>query len=253
MRDVWTIARREIHSAFSTPLFYLVCSGYLLLAGFFFFSLALQFNAVLEQAQIVPETSTSLNQWIITPWFQALEIVLVFFLPILTMRAIAEDRTLGTFELYMTSPVSNTSIIWGKFLGTAILAILILTAAQIYPLALAYFSDPELMPIVTGWLGQVLFSCALIALGVALSALTPSQTIAAGLSMAVFLLFYLINAPAERLGGRIGGILNYLAPGTHTELFFRGVIEGRDIVYLVSVLLFGLFFAQRILDAERWR
>ena len=85
MRHVLAIAQREMKSSFVTPLAYVVIAGFLLLAGFFFFSLLQQFNTVVYQAAMIPDMKPNLNEWVVTPYYQTLEIIMLFLLPILTI------------------------------------------------------------------------------------------------------------------------------------------------------------------------
>ena len=253
MRNTLTIAFREIRSGFVTPLAYVVLASFMFLSGFFFFSLLQQFNSVLQQAMLIPDENPSLNAWVIVPYYQTLEVVLIFLIPVLTMRSIAEEKRSGTFEMLLTSPISVSQLIVGKFLGVATIAIAMLVLSLAYPLILVAFSDPEVMPIFIGWFGVVLFALSFISIGVAVSACTESQTVAGVVSIVTLLVFYILDAPAEKLGGSLAGILKYLAPTSHMELFVKGVLTGTDVVYFLSVCALGLFFANRVIDAERWR
>jgi len=114
---VLTIASRELKAGFRTPLAWVVCSGFLLLSGFFFYGRVQWFNATLQQSALLREKVPTLNEHVIAPYFQTIEIILIFLIPVLTMRAIAEERRSGTFEMMITSPVSVLELVLGKFLG----------------------------------------------------------------------------------------------------------------------------------------
>lgn len=248
-----TIAAREIRSGFVTPLAYAAAAGFLLISAFFFFSLLQQYNTVVQQAAMMPDMNPSLNEWVVTPFFQTLEIVLVFLIPILTMRSFSEEKRSGTFELLATSAISVTQLVWGKVLGVLVLVFLILLLAFVYPLSLMYYASPEVPPILIGFLGLLLFSCAYTAIGVAASACTSNQTIAGVVSLVLSLVLYVIDAPAAKLGGSAAQVLSYLSPASHTQLLSKGVIAGSDIVYFASLMLFAMFVANRVLEAQRWR
>lgn len=253
MKKMLSIAAKELKTSFSTPLAYVVLAGFLLLSGFFFFSLVQQFNSVLAQPNTMAVEKPSLNEWVVMPYYQTLEIMLIFIIPILTMRSIAEERQLGTFELLATSPLSVSEIIFGKFLGTASVVFFMLLFSFSFPLVLILFSDPEALPIFVGFFGLCLFSFSFVSLGIAVSALSKNQTVAGFITLVSLLVFYIIGAPAERLEGIVAKILLYLSPSAHSEVLLKGVITGTDLVYFISVIAFGLFVANRVLDAERWR
>lgn len=253
MRNAMTIAGREIRSSFVTPLAYAVAAGFVVLSGFFFFSLLQQFNTIVMQSAMSPDMNPSLNQWVVTPFYQTLEVVLVFLIPILTMRSFADEKRSGTFELLVTSPITIGALVLGKLLGMLVIVFLILGLAFVFPCSLMFFASPEVPPILIGFFGLCMFSASYCALGIAVSACTKNQTIAGVISVVLALVLYVIDAPAEKIGGVTGEILTYLAPATHTQLLTKGVLSGVDIVYFASLLLLGLFMANRVLEAQRWR
>ncbi len=253
MRNSLTIASREIRSSFVTPLAYAVFAGFLVLSAFFFFSLLQQFNTLVMQSAMLRDVNTSLNEWVITPYYQTLEIVLIFLIPVLTMRVVAEEKRSGTFELLATSPISVAELVLGKFLGVAFVTTVMLLLSFLFPLVLINFADPETLPVFVGFLGVLLFSLAYVAIGVAVSSCTKSQTVAGVISLVTLLVLYIVDAPADKIGGTTATVLKYLAPSSHTEMFTKGVLAGADIVYFLSLIVAGLFVANRVLDAQRWR
>ncbi len=253
IRAVSSIARREILSNFVTPIAYVIIAGFMILSGFFFFSLLMYYNANLSQAAMHPEGKPNLNEWVISPFFKTIELVLVFLIPLLTMRTIAEEKGRGTFELLATSPLTIGELVWGKFLGISVVALSMLLLSFIYPLALIVFSDPERAPIFIGFLGLVLFLLSFLSLGLIFSSLSRSQTVAGVMALIFLLLFYVVDMPAAKLPPRLASFVAYLSPARHTELMLKGVIDSANIVYFLTLILFGLFITSRILEGERWR
>lgn len=252
-RGIFVLSGKEIRSSFVTPLGYVVITGFLLLAGFFFFTILQQYNSFLAQAALMKNVSPNLNEWVVNPYYQTLEIILIFLVPILTMSSIAGERQHGTFELLLTSPVSTTSIVLGKFLGVSAVVVLMLLLSFVFPGVLLVFADPEIVPVFVGLVGVILFALAFVALGVAVSAFARSPIVAGVISLVVLLVFYIADAPAQHLGDRSAALLRYLAPATHTEPLIKGVLASGDVVYFISVTVVGLFIANRALDAQRWR
>jgi ABC-2 type transport system permease protein len=121
------------------------------------------------------------------------------------------------------------------------------------PLTLIIFSTLEIFATVIGIFGLLLFALAFIALGIAISAMTKNQIVAGVISLVVFLILFVINAPAKKFGHPIQEILDYISPSKHLESLVRGVISSVDVVYFASLIVLGLFLACRILDARRWR
>jgi ABC-2 type transport system permease protein len=253
MRNIFSIAGRDIKASFVTPVAYVVFTGYLLLSGFFFFTLLQQFNPMSEQAAMLRDITPNLNEWVVSPFYQTMEIVLIFLVPLLTMRAVAEEKHSGTFELLATSPVTVNEIVLGKALAIGFVSFVMLLLSFVFPAVLIFYADPEVPPVFIGFLGLLLFTWSFAALGLAVSSCTRSQTVAGIVSLVLLLIFYVIDAPASQLGPRAGAMMKYLAPTTHVEMMLKGVLQGSDLVYFASVIIFGLFVANRVLDAQRWR
>lgn len=253
MRNVLVIARRDIGSAFVTPVAYVVLTGFMLLSGFFFFTLLQNFNAELTQSTLMKGPTPNLNEWVVYPFFQTLQIVLIFLVPILTMRSIAEEKRAGTFELLSTSPVSAGEIVLGKFIALAVVSGVMLMLSFIFPAVLVFYADPETAPVLVACLGMLLFTFSFVSIGLAVSATTKSQTVAGVVGLVLLLIFYVIDAPAQQLGGTVAQVFRYLSPSLHADLLLKGVLQSSDLVYFLSVIFTGIFVANRVLDAQRWR
>lgn len=256
MKGIVAIARRELLSFFMSPVAYLVIAGFLLLGGYFFFWYLSEFNMYLMRAQQMAmmgqNQSISLNQ-IIEAFFRTLTLVLVFLVPLLTMRLFAEEKRRGTFELLVTSPVSVSSIVLGKFLGVAIALLVMILLVSAFPMLLIMHADPEIPPIFLGMLGT--FACALgfASISMAASAFTENQVIAGVVGIVTLLLLYVISAPAESIGGPIGEVLKYLAPTDQSEELMKGVLSLKSGVYFISLILVGLFVTSRAVEMQRYR
>jgi ABC-2 type transport system permease protein len=255
MRNVLAICRREILSFFVSPVAYFVITGFVLLAGYFFFQLLGVFNLVLAQVSMMPGgyNRPNLNQWVIEGFYQTLLVILVFFIPLLTMRTIAEEKKKGTFELLITSPVHVREIVLGKFLGVGFVVVIMMALIFVFPLLICLYSTPEVPPILSGLLGVTLCSLAFVSVGMAVSSFTENQIVAGISSMVTLLLLYVIHAPAESIGGLTATILNDLSPVMQSRDLLRGVISLKSCVYFLSLIFLGLFISERALEAHRWR
>jgi ABC-2 type transport system permease protein len=195
----------------------------------------------------------NLNQVVVEGLFQTMVVILVFLIPLLTMRIIAEEKRRGTFELLITSPVSVSQVVWGKFLSLAVVITTMLAVSFIFPLLLMVYGNPEIPPIISGFCGVVLCALGFASIGMAVSSFTENQIVAGVSSMVVLLLLYVIQAPAESLGGTSAEVLRYLSPIDQVQQFLRGVISLKALTYFASLILFGIFLSQRALEAHRWR
>jgi ABC-2 type transport system permease protein len=256
MRNIIAICKRELLSFFVSPIAYFVITGFTLLVGFFFFN---YFSLFLRMYQMSAYLSMrgmplpNLNQTIIEGVYQTMIVILVFLVPLLTMRIVAEDKRRGTFELLLTSPVSVFEIVMGKFLSLAVIIFAMLSISFIFPLLLIVYGAPEVPPILSGFVGVLLCTLGFASIGMAVSSFTENQIVAGVSSMVTLLLLYVIQAPAESLDGTVADVLRYLSPVDQVQDFVRGVVTLKATVYFVSMITLGLFLSQRALDALRWR
>ena len=245
------IAKKELRSALLTPRAYVLAAGMLCLSGYFFFRLLIGYNENLPQIALTPDASPSLNEWVITPYFRTLQFLLIFLVPLLTMQAFAEERERGTFELLATSPVKVSELVWGKFLGVAFILGVILLLSFIFPGSLLALADPEPVATVIGFAGVVLFAFSLAALGLAVSAASPSQGVAAIVGFIILLMYYVMDAPSMSMGGTFAKVLVYASPANRIELLMKGVFDVGDLIYFLSIIAVGLFASHRFLERER--
>lgn len=258
MRNIFALFKRETFSFFVSPIAYFVITGFALLSGYFFFNLLQFYNVVLAQSggmQMPGQELPNLNQWVLENFYHTLLVILVFLVPMITMRVFSEDKRRGTFELLVTSPLSIFQIVIGKYLSVLLIMFLLTVVAASFPLLLAAYGrpGPEILPLLSGALGVFLASAAFASIGIALSACTENQIVAGVSALVALLLLYVIHSPAESIGGTVGAVLNYISPVKEVDDLFRGVITLSSIVYFLSVIFLGLFLSQRALDAYRWR
>ena len=166
---------------------------------------------------------------------------LFFFIPALTMRQLAEERKTGTLEMLLTKPISDWQIVLGKFLSTLILIAIALLLTFPY-----YFTIWSLGPIdhgavILGYIGLLLMSSAYISIGLFASSVTNNQIIAFLMALMIGIFFHVIfGILASTLTGASGSVFDYLSMSTHFSAISRGVIDSRDIIYFLSIVLIGL-------------
>lgn len=256
MRSILLIGKREILSYFVSPAAYFVIAGFVLLSEFFFFSYLINFNQTFLEYANSPYSGVekmSLNEWVIEAYYHTLILVLVFLVPLLTMRITSEERKSGTFELLLTSPVSVSQIVYGKYLGLSCVVVVMCLFSFVCPLLLCIFVNPEIAPVVSGAVGVLLCGLAFTSIGMAASSFSDSQIVSGVSSMVVLLLLYIIFGPQKTPGGTVEEVLRYMSPVWQVNELIEGVVSIQGAVYFVSLIAVGLFLCQRALDAERWR
>ena len=257
MRNVLTIAGRELKSYFVSPIAYVVLTGFLLLGGWFFFNLLAHFNLLLTiySAQQNPQVlqRLNLNEFVIAPLLHNLSVVLVILVPVITMRTLAEEKKAGTYELLLTSPLRISEIVIGKFLGSFVFVAIMVALTGVYPLILFAYGNPETGVVLGGYLGLLLLATAFVAVGVLTSSFTENQIIAAVSCLVSLLLLYIIAWPADNAGETIGALLRYVSLTEHFAQMVKGVIDSKDLVYFATVIVLALFLTHRSVESVRWR
>jgi len=180
-------------------------------------------------------------------------VVLLFVLPMITMRTYAEEKRSGTIELLLTSPLTDMQIIVGKFVGALLLYASMLGVTLLYVAVLFVFGNPEWKPIATAYLGLILLGGCFISVGMLISSFTGNQIVAGMLTFGVFLLLWVIDWIGTFLGPTGETIVTYLSITRHFEDFAKGVIDTTHLIYYVSFITFGLFLTAKSVDSERWR
>jgi ABC-2 type transport system permease protein len=257
VRNILAIAAKDIRSYFVSPIAYVVMTGFLLLGGWFFFNLLARFNFLLQlytsfrNPQAMEQLN--LNEFVIAPLLHNLSVVLVILIPVITMRAFAEEKRAGTYELLMTAPLSVNEIVLGKFLGAFVFVFLMLLLTAVYPVILLAYGNPEVGVLLSGFFGLLLLATAFLSVGLLTSSLTQNQIIAAVSCLVVLLLLYVISWPAETAGETMGAVLRYLSLTEHFAEMVKGVIDTRNLVYFATVIVLALFLTQRSVESLRWR
>lgn len=254
MRNILSVAGKEVRAYFHSPIAYLVLVIYSALCGFFFYSFVATYLVEVFRTMEMGGPAPDLNAFIIRPLLEGvLAVVLLFLIPLITMRLFAEEKRSGTIELLLTSPLTDSQIILGKFLGALVLYIVIIILTFIYVGMLFIYGNPNALPLVANALGMLLFGAGLLALGLWISSFTKNQIIAGAVSFAVFLLLFVFNWVDSYSSGMVGRVLAYLSLTTHFDNFAKGVIDLSDVVYYLSVIVIGLFLTSRSIEALKGR
>ena len=252
MSNIIAIAQKELRSYFASPIGYVITGLFALLFGFFFYNFLRYFASVSEQMMMSGGTP-NVNQHMIAGLLQNAAVIILFIMPMITMRTYSEEKRSGTIELLLTSPVTDLQIILGKFFGAMGLYAAMLGVTLLYIGMLFFLGNPEWKPIMAGYLGLLLLGGCFISVGLLISSLTKNQIVAGIATFAVFLFLWVINWIGENASATTRDIVNYLSITQHFEDFTRGVIDTKHLVYYLSFITFGLFLTAKSVDSERWR
>lgn len=257
MPPVQAIIAKELRSYFVSPIVYVASGVFLLVFGFLaHLSIANLGALAIQLMQIQGSTEQiNLNDLVFRPLFASMRFVLLLILPILTMRLLAEERKLRTFEFLMTAPIRVSEIIVGKFISVFLVFAGMLLLTTLVPFTLALFSDFDWYPVLTGYLGLTLLGGLFLAVGLFASSITENQIVAAFTSFGLLLMCWLLVALGKNYIGDtpIGNAISYLSFMDHFDRLLRGLIDTKDLVYFVSGTILMLFLAHRTVDSSRWK
>jgi ABC-2 type transport system permease protein len=221
---------KEIRALFVSPIAYAVVAVFLLLNGYTF---AITLIAS-KQASLVHILFQSAMQ-------------LVLLVPFLTMRQFAEERRAGTLELLLTSPAPEIHIVLAKFAATMTVLLAMIGLTFTYAIILGVYGNPDWGPVYSGYLGLILLAGALVSVGLAVSALTASQVVAAVVSLGVFGILWAIDSLAALLPPPVDNWFIGLSLLARFTPFATGAMYTSDFGFFLSVILLGLFLTVRAL------
>ena len=229
------ILKREMQNYFASPI------GYTFLAVFYFFA-GMFFSSVLYA-----------NTTDVTYVFSSLFTVLIFIIPLLTMRSMSEDKKQKTDQLLLTSPINLSGLVMGKFLAAFLMYCIALAVTVVYSLILAAFAAPEWSLVIGNIFGALILGAALIAIGVSISSLTENQLIAAVGSFAVMMFIMMIDGFASLIPvDFIANIILSLSFMSRYEDFVSGILNISNVLFFVSIAVVFIFLTVRVLERRRW-
>jgi len=240
MHSIWVITKRELASYFDSLMAYIIIILFLGLTGFF--------------TWLWPNNIFFQGQADLSIFFEITYISLLFFIPAITMRTIAEENGSGTLELLSTKAVSDWQIVIGKYLSSLLLIGIAFLCTLPYYITVAKLGNVDHGAVWGGYFGLLLYTSAFASLGIFASSLTNNQVVAFLISIAFLLLFaYVVGFLGSSLPGMPGKILNYLSARSHYDAISRGLIDSRDLLYFIGITFLGLLFSQATLSKRTWK
>jgi ABC-2 type transport system permease protein len=253
LRNTFTIASKELKSYFGSPVAWVLMGFFAVVFGWFYNVYLTVFVRSAMQSQMGQPPMSNVNNDMIRPLLQNASVLVLFLLPMITMRTYSEEKRSGTIELLLTAPVTDFEIIFGKFVGAVGLYAGLLAVTALYIAILFGLGSPEWRPILSGYLGLFLLGGCFISLGLFISSTTKNQMVAGAATFVVALMFWIINWFSDSVGPTLGSVLSYLSITQHFDDFGKGVIDTKHIVFYLSFIVFGLFLTLKSVDTERWR
>ena len=235
MNKIFALTKKELQSFFSSPIAYIILIVMLSLFNIFFF-LIIDQNRELSLRDV----------------FQVMEFMLVFFIPLLTMRLFSEEKSNGTMEFLLTAPLTHTMIVLGKYFSMLIFFSLLIGLTSVYYFIVEYFGDPDPLSMLSGYLGIWLEGAFFIAVGLLASSWTSNQIIAAMVSYLILFSLYFSTSFTQYVSGSAEHFLIQLSTHTHLENFAIGIITPSDVVYYLAGILLCLVLTRLSIDNRLW-
>lgn len=228
MNAFLVLTRKELSAALLSPIAYTVAAVFLLVLGYTF-------------AITLFATKVANLQYI----FHQIYVLSILLIPVLTMRAFAEERRNDTLELLLTAPVAEVWIVLSKYVALLAVMLTIYALSSVYALVLAWVGEPDWGPILLGYGTLVLLASLLVAVGVLASSLTENQVIAAALSMGLFLMLWFADSVALMLPSALEPLALNLSLLGHFKPLVTGSVFLSDVMYFISASFVALWLASR--------
>ncbi|HET8761531.1 MAG TPA: ABC transporter permease [Nitrospiria bacterium] len=256
IRPILALAGKEIRVATASPILYVVAGVFLAIVGLFFSQIvtiaSLQSLQMMRFQGALPQLN--LTVLVFQPMFRNIHVILLLVIPLLTMRLLSEERKHKTFELLMTSPITVTQLVAGKYLAVLALYAGLLAFTLYMPLLLGLWGPIDWPTVLSGYLGLLLVGSVYLALGLVASSLTENQISAGVVALGLMLGWWLLGwAAVTAENPAVRAVLEYVSVTSHFDRFIKGLLSLDSVVYSVSLAAFSLFLTHRVLDAGRWR
>lgn len=230
------ILKRELSSYFNSAIAYVVMAVFFFFSGIFFYYYCFLYN------------STSLSSV-----YGNMFMIILFVIPIITMKTFSEEKRQKTDQALLTSPTSLTEIVIGKFLGAFILYFICCLIFLFYAVVISFFAAPDWAVVLCTFVGVVLLGASLIAINVFISSLTESMIIAAIAGMGVGFIIYMLSSFINMIDVEfITFFLEKIDFLTYYTNFTYGILSIVDVVFFLSVTGLFNFFTVRVLEKRRW-
>jgi len=253
MKGAWTIARREFGVNLRTPMAWTLLGLFSLLSGWIFFNLLVTYADNIQAVPAHLQAQVSFLEEVVLRLYANIHFLMLFFIPPLTMRLLAEERRQGTIDLLWSAPLTDTEIILGKFLGAWFTMLLVLLPTLFFPAVLFWAGIPDYAVVAGCYLGLSLTSACYVAVGLFASALTENQVVAA-LTSFVFIMFSWLAGWASQTIGNFwtAEVIHYLSVSGHFENLVKGILSTPDLAYFFSFTGLSLYAGVKALQSRNW-
>ncbi len=256
MRAIFVIAWKDLKALLTSPTLYIIATFCTALWSYGFMRNIMQFGERSMMSGMAPGADSGLNlhMTVFLYHISQINLLFIFVIPALTMRLLAEEKKLRTYDLLLTSPLTSTQIVVGKFLAGFGAAAFLTSLSFLYPLFTATFASVQFGPLLTAYLGVLLVSAAYVAVGLFASSLTESVVLSVCMGLIFNLSLWFISQGADFSNSPMFmSVMEHLSVGNHFMGFIKGSLKLSSLVFFLSLVAFFVFLTQRVVEASRWR
>jgi len=232
---MFTIYKRELKSFFYSPIAYSVIGFFVMVTALFFWM-----NNIMGESPMFTSVLSSVS------------LMLVFIVPILTMKLLAEEKKNGTEVLLRTSTVSISGIVYGKFLSALTVFCIMTCITIIFPIIMMTRGTIPIAATVGSYIGFILLGASFISIGVLMSSMTENQVVAAISGFVILLTMFLLQVISSFLGGIIGQAMNWVSLVARYNDFSQGIFNLTSVIFYISFTMVILFITIKNIERRRW-
>ncbi len=254
MRGILTIAWRDFRALVTTPLFFIIAGLCSIIWSVWYFNFLFNFAQQSQQMMQMGQGG-NIHFQVFGFHISTVNLILLFAIPGITMKLFTEEKRLNTFDLLLTSPVTATQIVTGKFIAGVGAAWVLVFISFLYPLSTTYVTEIQWGALAAAYLGLLLLVASYVAIGMFASSLTSSILLAVVVGTIFNLIFWFVGSGAEMSQNpTVVSVFEYLSVGEH---FFKGFVKGNvkttSLAFFASVIFLNAFLTQRVVESARWR
>lgn len=235
---MFAIYKKELKVYFTTLLGYIVMTFYLLIAAGFFYGTYIYGSGARSD---------------FSSYFGIMNSIFLFIIPIITLRILAEDKKVGTFEILLTSPKSSWQIIMGKFFGVLTFVMVAGSLLLLYPVMISFFAPVDWGTVFASYIGMILSLAFFIAIGMAASSLTENYVIAGITAFGMFFILFLISLFRDVPVEWLSAVFTEIAYAYHYEQFSKGIFAVKNLLYFIIGTFLFLYFAKNRIESKTWK
>ncbi len=254
MLQIYYVFKKELRQFVFSPIVYIVAGVFHSILGYFFY------NSIISYSRRVVEmsgTGAALTNFtpttvIMFGLMKSMGTVFLLLTPMITMRLIAEEKRGRTMEMLMTSPLSLSSILIGKYLAAFSIYSGIIISTLYMPIVLDVLTTINWPHVAMGYAGLLLMGAAMVSVGLFSSTVTEKQVVAAVLSIGILVIFWFVGGGIGAASQRATDFMREVSLYQPFSNMISGLLDLRDIVFLVSFSVVMLFLSHRVMESGRW-